>query len=136
MNLSPSSILIGESAGLARAESPALARQSERFAELVDRAGKGLGRDEIRQAAEQLVSATFIAPVLSQVRESSMAAPPFAPTPGERQFGTLLDQRVADEIVRSSRLPIVDRLTRDFMARAGLGAGQGPGAGQRLEVLA
>ncbi len=42
----------------------------------------------------------------------------------------MLDQRIADEIVKSSRLPMVDRLTREFSARAGLPAGQ------TLEVLA
>lgn len=131
MNLSSASILSGSGLeSLAQAERPAAENQAERFAELVERARRGAAKDEIRAAAEQLVSATFIVPVLTQVRESSMAAPPFAPTPGEKQFGSMLDQRLADEIVRSSRLPIVERLTRDFAARAGI-----PASGS-LEVLA
>lgn len=131
MNLSGAFILSGESlAGLSEVERPSGVNQAERFAELIDRARRSTGPDEIRSAAEQLVSATFIMPVLTQVRESSMAAPPFAPTPGEKQFGSMLDQRLADEIVRSSRLPIVERLTRDFAARAGI-----PGTGS-LEVTA
>lgn len=130
MNLSATSILSGDMGGLAQAEAPASTRQADRFAELIERSRGGMSSDKIREAAEQLVSATFIMPVLNQVRESSMAAPPFAPTPGEKQFGSLLDQRIADEIVRSSRLPIVERLTRDFSARAGVPAAP------TLEVLA
>lgn len=130
MNMNATSILSGDLSALTGAEAPPSARQADHFAELVDRARKGLGSDEIRKAAEQLVSATFITPILSQVRESSQAAPPFAPTQGEKQFGAMLDQRIADEIVKSSRLPMVERLTREFSARAGLPVGQ------TLEVLA
>ena len=130
MNVNATSILSGDLSALTAAEAPSSAKQADQFVELVERARKGLGSEDIREAAEQLVSATFITPVLSQVRESSMAAPPFAPTQGEKQFGAMLDQRLADEIVKSSRLPMVDRLTREFSARAGLPAGQ------TLEVLA
>ena len=130
MNVNATSILSGDLSALTAAEAPSSAKQADQFVELVERARKGLGSEEIREAAEQLVSATFITPVLSQVRESSMAAPPFAPTQGEKQFGAMLDQRLADEIVKSSRLPMVDRLTREFSAGAGLPAGQ------TLEVLA
>lgn len=130
MNMNATSILSGDLTALTAAEAPSSANQADQFVELVERARKGLGSEEIREAAEQLVSATFITPVLSQVRESSMAAPPFAPTQGEKQFGAMLDQRLADEIVKSSRLPMVERLTREFSARAGLPTGQ------TLEVLA
>lgn len=130
MNLSATTMLGGDLTGLAESERRASARQADHFAELVERARHGAAETEIREAAEQLVSATFITPVLNQIRESNNAAPPFAPTQGEKQFGALLDQRIADEIVKSSRLPIVDRLTRDFAARAGIPVGQ------NLEVLA
>lgn len=93
-------------------------RQDRAFDQLLEKAAAGAGEDEIRTSAEQLVSATFIVPMLASVRESSMAVEPFAPTPAEKQFGALLDQRVADEIVKSSNLPIVDRLVRDIGARS------------------
>ncbi|PHQ80916.1 MAG: hypothetical protein COB69_05120 [Phycisphaera sp.] len=89
-------------------------RQNAAFDDLLRRSKEGASDDEIRTAAEQLVAATFIIPILSSVRESSMAAEPFAPTQGEKQFGALLDQQVADEIVKSSNLPIVDRLAQTF----------------------
>ena len=75
----------------------------------------GNGEAEVRQTAEQLVATAFIAPVLKQIRESSQAEPPFAPTPAEKQFGSILDTRTAEEIVRSANLPIVDRLTQTFL---------------------
>src|SRR4051794_5367926 len=37
--------------------------------------------DRARDAAEQLVTQTFVQPMLKQLRESSQAAPPFAPNP-------------------------------------------------------
>ncbi len=83
MNVNATSILSGDLSALTAAQAPSSAKQADHFAELVDRARKGLGSGEIRKAAEQLVSATFITPILSQVRESSQAAPPFAPTQGE-----------------------------------------------------
>ena len=124
MNLGSIANLTGNLTGLDPTDRPASADQTERFEQLIERAKAGAPEAEIRQAAEQLVSATFIVPVLSQIREPNNAAPPFAPTQGEKQFGAILDQRVADEIVKSSRLPIVDRLTRDFASRAGIPIGQ------------
>jgi hypothetical protein len=134
MNLGSTSILTNDLSAIDSADRPSGVDQAERFEQLFERAKRGAPETEIREAAEQLVSATFIVPVLSQIRESSNAAPPFAPTQGEKQFGALLDQRVADEIVKSSRLPIVDRLTRDFASRAGIKLDQP--AGQHLEVSA
>ncbi|MEM8756441.1 MAG: hypothetical protein AAGF47_01495 [Planctomycetota bacterium] len=72
------------------------------------------GTDEVRASAEQLVSTAFIAPILKQIRESSDAAPPFQQTPAEKQFGSMLDAKTAESIVRASNLPIVDRLTATF----------------------
>ena len=91
--------------GLRRPPNP-----SQAFDALLDRASRGATSDEVRRSAEQLVSATFVVPLLRQVRESSQAVEPFAPTPAEKQFGALLDQRIADDLVRASKLPIVDRL--------------------------
>lgn len=69
---------------------------------------------EARKAAEGLVATSFIKPILSQVRESNNAPPPFGPTSAEKQFGSLLDNELADEIARASQFPIVDRLVKQF----------------------
>ncbi|MCL4742571.1 MAG: hypothetical protein KJZ54_10255 [Phycisphaerales bacterium] len=76
-------------------------------------------RGTARETAEKLVAITFVEPVLKRLRESDGAAPPFAPGPGERQFRALLDARVAHDIVRAARLPMVDRLAHDLLRRSG-----------------
>jgi len=87
------------------------------------------GPQATRRSAEQLVSVTFIQPMLRSMRESSQAAPPFAPTQVEKQFGPMLDARMADAMVRSSNWAIVDRIERDLL-RAG-GQRSEPGAAQQ-----
>jgi Rod binding domain-containing protein len=67
-----------------------------------------------REAAEGLVSTSFIKPILTQARESNKAPAPFGPTQAEKQFGSLLDNQLADEIVRASQFPLVDRMVEQF----------------------
>lgn len=69
---------------------------------------------EARRAAEGLVATSFIKPILTQARESNTAPPPFGPTQAEKQFQSLLDNRLADEIVHSAQFPIVDRMVQRF----------------------
>ncbi|MEM1071768.1 MAG: hypothetical protein AAGH71_02965 [Planctomycetota bacterium] len=108
--------------------------QRESFDRLLASAGGQIEtRDDVRASAEQLVANAFIAPILRDVRESSQAAPPFQPTPAEKQFGSMLDATTAREIVRSADLPLVDRLTETFASlnrrseavRGGTGTGEG-----------
>jgi Rod binding domain-containing protein len=106
----------------------ALAARQESFLDVIARGqplGKqgtvaATGRDEerlaeARDAASQLVAITFVQPVLQQLRDSNDAAPPFAPTQGERQFRALLDAELAGEITRAAQFPLVDRLARDLL---------------------
>jgi Rod binding domain-containing protein len=72
-----------------------------------------------REAAEQLVTQTFVAPMLKQLRETNQAAAPFAPTQAEKQFRALTDADLAQRIVRAARFPLVDRLAQDLLKRAG-----------------
>jgi Rod binding domain-containing protein len=71
-----------------------------------------------REAAEKLISTTLVEPVLKQLRESNNAVAPFAPTQGEKQFGALLDHRLAHDIVKSANFPMVDRLARNLLNTA------------------
>lgn len=70
---------------------------------------------EARVAAEGLVSTTFIEPILKQIRESNTAPPPFGPSNAEKQFASLLDTTLADEIVHASNFPIVDRIASQLL---------------------
>ncbi len=70
---------------------------------------------QAKKAAEGLVSNTFIEPILKQIRESNDAPPPFGPTKAEKQFASLLDTKLADEIVQSSNFPLVERITQQLL---------------------
>lgn len=82
----------------------------------VDEADKKAKIEEARQAAEGLVATSFIKPILAQTRESNNAPPPFGPTQAEKQFQSLLDNRLADELVHAAQFPIVDRMVKQFTA--------------------
>jgi len=71
-----------------------------------------------REAAEELVAITLIQPILAQLRESEMAAEPFAPSEGEKQFGALYDAEIARQMVQSQSFPLVDALARQMRERA------------------
>src|SRR5690606_33176977 len=73
-------------------------------------------KTEAREAAEMLVSTTFVEPIFKQMRESDRTAAPFAPSEGEKQFRALLDTRLAQEMVKSARWGLVDRVAQDLLA--------------------
>ena len=87
-----------------------------------------------RQAAEDFVAMAFVEPLLSQLRESNNAAPPFAPGAAERQFGEIMDQVLSRQIVRASHFPLVQRLESDMTTRSE--ALQGAQNGLKEGVLA
>lgn len=73
-----------------------------------------------RDAASDFVAQTLVLPVLAQMREMNDAADPFKPSSGEKQFGALLDQKLAKEITKASSFPLVDRLARDLLRSQGI----------------
>jgi Rod binding domain-containing protein len=76
--------------------------------------------ERARDVAEQYVAIALVQPLLKQFRETSNAAPPFAPTPAEKQFRALTDADLAQQIVRAKQFPLVDRLARDLLIRGGV----------------
>lgn len=105
--------------GLAAQRSFAEALGAARLAEGFDAREGRPEAAKAREAAEQLVATTLVLPVLKQLRESNNAAPPFAPTNAEKQFGALLDHRLAHDIVKGANFPMVDRLARDLLRSHG-----------------
>ena len=77
-----------------------------------------------RKAAEEFVAMVFVDPILKKAREMNTAAPPFAPSTGEKQFGALLDAQIAQKITKAAHFPLVDRLARD-LRRDGSSVGVG-----------
>ena len=65
-----------------------------------------------RESAEQIVASSLVQPILASIREQSRAEGPFAPSTAEKRFGPMLDQHLADRIVRKANFPLVDRLER------------------------
>lgn len=76
--------------------------------------------ERARDVAEQYVAIALVQPLLKQLRETSNAAPPFAPTQAEKQFRALTDADLAQQIVRAKQFPLVDRLARDLLIRGGV----------------
>jgi hypothetical protein len=121
-----------------------LLRSQETFSQVISRAQERPGlrtrEQEARTSAEQLISIALIEPALKIARESSLAAPPFAPTPAEQQFRALLDSQRAPEIARAASGPLVERLMAALLTRstptpppgsAGPGAFPSPALGTR-----
>lgn len=75
-------------------------------------------RAAARRSAEQMVASLFVQPLLDMALESE-AGGPFAPGQGEKTFGPLLNQRLADEIVRKARLPLVDAVVDRILTGTG-----------------
>ena len=77
-------------------------------------------KETLRDAAEQLVSSSFILPILSMIRESSISEGPFAPGMAERRFGPLFDQHIADSITKAANFPLVDSIIDRYLPRTAL----------------
>ena len=68
-----------------------------------------------REAAAQLISSAMVLPILSSIRDSTfLEGGPLEPSPAERQFMPMLDQELADRIVRA------DGFTLDEVVMKGL----------------
>lgn len=75
----------------------------------------GSEQAQARRSAEELVAIALIQPVLKGLRESSDAAPPFAPGPYEKQFGMFMDAELSRRLVKAQNFPLVDRVARDLL---------------------
>ena len=68
--------------------------------------------------AQKLVSTTLIKPILAQARAARDAPAPWGQTQAEKQFGALLDNRIADDIAKSSNFPIAQRIADQILSNA------------------
>lgn len=74
--------------------------------------------DLARRSAENFVAIAFLQPLIKQLRDTNQAAPPFAPTEGEKTFRGLMDAQLAQNIVARGRFPIVDHVVKSMLDRA------------------
>lgn len=82
---------------------------------------------EVREAAEQLVAAALVSPVLKGLRESPWATEPFKANSAERSFRQISDAALAHRLVKSERWPLVEAVARRVL-RDGVAATQAAGA--------
>ena len=101
-------------------------RGVEGFAAKMREAASGKdAKSGAREAAEQLVATTLVAPLLAELREQPLDTKLFHGGFGEDAFRQQLDTKLADEIVKSSRFPLVDRIYAQITRRAELAQGAG-----------
>lgn len=88
-------------------------------------APRAMNEDDVRESAEQLVASALLMPLLEQLNTSPLRPSdgPFAQTLGEKRFGPLLHQHLADRMMKSRNFGLVDAVV-DHMR------------GSRIEVTA
>ena len=92
-------------------ESPAAARQD---ALPTPREAKAL------DTAQKLVATTLIKPILAQARATRDAPAPWNQTQAEKQFGALLDNRLADDISKASNFAIAKRIADQILKNSSI----------------
>jgi len=116
----PTAPLVGRDLNSAPNPAAALADQSRAdFASVLGRKQVATltPKEQAIEAAQQLVSVSLLQPVLKQLRESSHAAPPFAPNQAERTFRSMMDANFAQNMVKSGRWGLVDSVARKLLER-------------------
>lgn len=102
---------------------PAQSREAgerELFSAALARVGNArTPHEHARQAAEDLIGAALVKPVLKGLRESNGAAAPFAPGAGEKAFRGMMDDMLAQRLVKSGDWALVSSLTNRLLERAG-----------------
>ncbi|MCC7144901.1 MAG: rod-binding protein [Phycisphaeraceae bacterium] len=72
---------------------------------------------QARQAAEQLVATTLVAPILQEVRQDPFRTEMFHGGSAENMFSSMLDTHLADRIVRKANFSLVDVIYRKVMGQ-------------------
>jgi hypothetical protein len=81
--------------------------------------------EQARKAAEDFVAQALVQPLLARLRESSQAAPPFGPGPGQKAFQGMIDASFSQKLVRNQRWDLVGKIERALLERGGVDASGG-----------
>lgn len=118
MNTTP--VILRSNAELVATRAPGVAsgelgrRQTQFALLLADHGAKAAGEEESTRVARDLVAVALVQPLLKQWRESDQTPPPFGPGQAAKQFLSMQDANLSQELTRASRFPLVDRLARDL----------------------
>jgi len=85
--------------------------------------------------ARRMMADAFLVPLLKEVREAAASEGIFAPGPGEKRFGSMLDAAYADQMLDSNHFPLADALEEKLRASFHRVAGIEPQP-DTLEVIA
>ena len=66
--------------------------------------------------ARRMMADAFLVPLLKDLRETTAPEGIFAPGAGEKRFGTMHDQAIADRILDSNNFPVADALVEKLRA--------------------
>ena len=77
-------------------------------------------RAKIRDVSEKYVAQSLVQPLLKQARELRDDAPPFGATQAEKQFGAMMDERTALEMVQRGKWNLVGSIEKRLLRAAGL----------------
>lgn len=135
-SLSTPAWVSGRGAGGAGDAAGASQRREDFLTALGRRGGQTQAEPEARAraAAQDFVSIAFVQPILKELRESNKTPPPFGPGQAEKHLRGLLDSTMAQQVVRSARFGLVDRLARDLLTNT-RAAAAGGGAGEEADAV-
>ncbi len=77
-------------------------------------------RAKTRDVAQKYVAQSLVQPLLKQARELRDDTPPFGTTQAEKQFGGLLDERTALDMVKRGHWGLVGNIETRLLRAAGL----------------
>jgi Rod binding domain-containing protein len=74
------------------------------------------GQPQLQDAAAKLVSSAFVLPVLASMHESPLrpSQGAFAPAAAEKRFAPMLDQKIADNVVKAAKFGLVASIVERF----------------------
>ena len=76
-------------------------------------------KEEILQAAQQLVASALVLPMLAQTRDSAFKSEMFHGGFSEDAFGSQLDTHLADRMVAKSNFSVVDAIYQKMIGAVG-----------------
>lgn len=77
-------------------------------------------RAKVRDVAQKYVAQSLVQPLLKQAREQRDDTPPFGATQAEKQFGALMDERTAIDMVKRGNWGLVANIEKRLLRAAGI----------------
>ena len=75
-----------------------------------DQSAPELARRLAETGARRMMADAFLVPLLRELRETTAPKGIFAPGAGEKRFGSMHDQAIADRMLESNNFPVADAL--------------------------